>query len=147
MYNLTDLNIWEENLIRVWHVWIEEIWIREWNNTSGGRIRKPGFILYFLRNRTQSWCPYISAIRTGLSPQQSSLSIGACRECSSRSTASRPDSAAEWAGVHPCSVLRHGLAPCSMRILTVSVWPVEKASQCDQAPAFKSLVIFFTLVF
>lgn len=87
-------------------------------------IGKLGFVSYFLRNRTQSWCPYISAMRAGLSPQQSSLSIGAWRECSRRSTASRPDSAAKWAGVHPCSVLRHGLAPCSIRILTVSVCPV-----------------------
>lgn len=94
--------------------------------TSVWRIENLGFISYFFRNRTQSRCPYISAMRAGLSPQQSSLSIGAWRECSSRSTASRPDSAAKCAGVHPCSVLRLGLAPCSMRILTVSVCPVEK---------------------
>ncbi|KAG7229119.1 hypothetical protein INR49_013061, partial [Caranx melampygus] len=55
-----------------------------------------------------------------VSTKQSSLSTGAWREWSSRRTASWPDSAAKWAAVHPCSVLRHGRAPCSMRILTVS---------------------------
>lgn len=89
------------------------------------------FISYLWRNLTQSWCPYISAILAGLSPQQSSSSIGARRECSSRSTASRPDSAAKCAGVHPCSVFKHGLAPCSMRTRTVSACPVEHAAPCD----------------
>ncbi|TNN78236.1 Sodium-dependent multivitamin transporter [Liparis tanakae] len=60
---------------------------------------------------------------------QSSLSIGAWRACSSRSTDSRPDSAAPWAAVQPCSVLRHGLAPCSMRIRAVSVCPGGKGTR------------------
>lgn len=83
-----------------------------------------GFVPYVFRNWTQSRCPYISAILTGLSPQQSSVSMGAWSECSSRSTASLPDSAAKCAGVHPCSVLRQGLAPWLMRTRTVSVYPV-----------------------
>lgn len=93
-----------------------------------GGTGRTGFISYLWRNLTQSWCPYISAILAGLSPQQSSLSIGAWRECSSRSTVSRPDSAAKCAGVHPCSVFKHGLAPCSMRTRTVSACPVEQRS-------------------
>lgn len=99
---------------------------RDIQNPVVEELEKLGFISYLLRNRTQSWCPYISAILAGLSPQQSSLSIGAWSECSSRSTASRPASAAQCAAVHPCSVLRHGLAPRSMRTLTVSVCPVYK---------------------
>lgn len=35
------------------------------------------FVPYVFRNWTQSWCPYISAILIGLSPQQSSVSMGA----------------------------------------------------------------------
>lgn len=91
---------------------------QEWKNQ--------GFWSYFLRNWTQSWWPYISAILTGLSPQQSSLSIGAWKVCSSCSTARWPDSAAKWAGLHPFPVLGHGLAPFSMRIWTILVCPVEE---------------------
>ena len=121
-----------QNIKCISKIKIQSVW-KSWkynsknNNMISGRTGIIlGFISYFLRNWTQSWCPYISAIRRGLSPLQSSLSMGAWRECSSRSTASRPDSAAKWAEVHPYSVLRHGLAPCSMRIRTVSVCPVKK---------------------